>query len=171
MGSVIIRPEEPADFADVCEVVEDAFGSAAEARLVDALRELADDTLSLVATQEDRVIGHVFFSPVQVRGPEHNSSAFALAPLAVTPNQQKSGIGQALVRSGLSQCADLGEFVVFVLGHVDYYPRFGFRPATPKGLYYRRPGDNPSFMVIELADGALAGRSGEVVYAEPFSEV
>ena len=164
----IIRPEEPGDAETVYAVHAAAFPTEAEAKLVDAIRETASPSVSLVALIDDRVVGHVFFSPVTVGPPGAQSKAIALGPLAVAPALQRSGVGSELCRAGLEACAELGEPVVFVLGHVDYYPRFGFRPAGDRGLYFGAPGPNPAFMLAELRDGALGELTGEVRYMPEF---
>lgn len=165
---VIVRPESKADEASVFQINESAFGSPGEAKLVDALRPIASPQISLVAALDGDVVGHIFFSPVEVgSGPR----AIALAPVAVAPEQQNRGIGSLLVREGLERCREIDEPLVFVLGHTTYYPRFGFRVAHEHGLYYREPGPNPAFMFTELEPGALAGRSGQVRYLPPFEAV
>ena len=136
---------------------------------MDALRGRVDPSVSLVAAEAGTVVGHVFFSPVGIEGERSESRAIALAPLAVLPEQQKHGIGSHLVEAGLRACHELGEDVVFVLGHPTYYPRFGFEPAGERGLHYRDISSDPAFMVVELAPGALCGRSGWVRYDEAFA--
>ena len=88
--------------------------------------------------------------------------------LDVAPGCQREGVGSALIEAGLAACRAAGVGLVVVLGHASYYPRFGFEPAWPFGLYYAAPGPNPSFMVRELERGALRGRSGRVVYHAAF---
>lgn len=168
---VRVRREERADRADVYDVNAAAFPTTAEARLVDQLRESTSHSVSLVAVVDDRVVGHIFFSPVAVHAPSGMRQAIGLAPLAVLPSHQGKGIGSRLVREGVAACAQRGERLVFVLGHVGYYPRFGFERADAHGLYYARPGPNPAFMVAELAAGALAGCGGEVRYAPEFHAI
>jgi putative acetyltransferase len=163
-----IRPEEPADREAVHLVNARAFGRPTEADLVDALRGRVDPSISLAAVQGRQLVGHVFFSPVRIEGEGSESRAMGLAPLAVLPERQKLGIGSRLVEAGLGACHALGEDVVFVLGHPGYYPRFGFRPAGERGLHYRDVSPDPSFMVVELAPDALAGRTGRVHYHETF---
>jgi len=167
-----VRRELPADAAAVHEVVARAFPTDAEARLVARLRGTVAPWISLVAAGSGgRVVGHVLFSPVEIRAETGVSRALGLAPLAVRPEHQRRGVGSALVRAGLAQCREIGEPVVVVLGHPGYYPRFGFRPAWELGLYYRRPGPEPSFLVAELEPGALRGRRGEVRYHPAFSDL
>jgi putative acetyltransferase len=165
---VEIRPERPADREGVHTVNARAFERREEADLVDALRGRVDPSVSLVAVEAGTVVGHVFFSPVRIEVDGSESRAMALAPLAVLPEQQNRGIGSRLVEAGLRACHELGEDVVFVLGHSTYYPRFGFEPASERGLHYRDVSFDPAFMVIELAPDALLGRKGWVRYEQAF---
>jgi len=172
-GSEIrIRPEEPRDHARVHEIVEAAFGKPAEAVLVDRLRGRVRPEVSLVAVRSaasgPELVGHIYFSPVRV-GPT-GRSAIALGPVSVDPACQDAGIGSQLCRQGLEACREIGEPVVFVLGHPSYYPRFGFRPARPHGLYYKDDRFDGAFFVAELEPGALAGFAGEVRYRPEFDE-
>ena len=167
-----VRREIEADHVAVRDVLVRAFESDGESRLVDALRGQTDPQVSLVAVDPTGgVIGHILFTPVAIRGSERSSRAIGLAPMAVLPEHQRGGVGSALIRAGLAACAALGERVVVVLGHPDYYPRFGFAPAWDHGLYYGRPGPDPAFMVCELEHGALRGHSGEVVYHTAFDSL
>ncbi|MCO5170048.1 MAG: N-acetyltransferase [Planctomycetes bacterium] len=138
-----------------------AFGRPEEGRLVDTLRGAARPFVSLVACDGDDVVGHALFTPVTVGGAW---TALALGPMAVVPARQRDGVGSALVRAGLDACRALGHEVVFVLGHPDYYPRFGFVPARPKGLTCKWPVPDDVFLVAELTPGALGGRVGRVEY-------
>ncbi len=169
MSRVVIRPEEPADTAAVYEIVERAFGSPLEARLVDELRETADPRVSLVATCDDRVVGHVFFSPVRVGADDPSDPpAMGLGPVGVLPDRQGEAIGSKLCVAGLERVRVLGSPFCVVLGHPTYYPRFGFAPAAARGLYFLAGVDLPAFMVLELEPGALGGRAGLVRYAPEF---
>jgi putative acetyltransferase len=166
-----VRAETPADREAVRRVNERAFGREAEADLVDALREGARPHVSLVAEEGGRVVGHVFFSPVLVESGAGSWEACALGPMGVLPEFQGRGVGSELVRRGLEECRRAGREVVFVLGHADYYPRFGFRPAAPRGLRSEYPVPEEVFMVAELRAGALAGRTGLVKYGPEFGSV
>lgn len=172
---VEIRAERAGDEAAVRRVNELAFGRAEEAALVDALRAAARPHVSLVAVDGGRVVGHVFFSPVSLEtegGPEDSSfAAMGLAPMAVLPGHQRRGVGSELVRAGLDECRRAGRDVVVVLGHPEYYPRFGFRPAGRAGLRCEYPVPDDTFMVVELRPGALAGRRGLVKYHPAFAGV
>ncbi|MGH9900227.1 MAG: GNAT family N-acetyltransferase, partial [Pyrinomonadaceae bacterium] len=167
----IVRPEGPEDFAAVRRVNEAAFGRPEEADLVDALRAAARPLLSLVAVENNRVVGHILFSPVAIESGESESArstALGLAPMAVLPEFQNRGVGSALVRRGLEECLRLGFPVVVVVGHPEYYPRFGFAPARPKGLDCEYPVPDEVFMVAELSPGALRGVRGVVKYRPEF---
>ena len=166
--TLTLRAEEPRDFDAIFGVVERAFGQPGEARLVSDLRGTVEPWISLVALERDTVVGHVLFTPVHTEGPGDSTPAIALAPVAVEPARQGDGIGSRLVRAGLAACRDIGELLVFVLGHKDYYPRFGFGPAGLDGFDFRGEEVDPSFMLIELEPGAIAGRSGRVRYADAF---
>lgn len=168
LPEIRIRPEAPVDRERVHEIVAAAFGREEEAALVDALRGRVSPELSLVAESAGDIVGHIYFSPVRVG--EAGRPALGLAPVSVDPSCQGRGVGSELCRRGLVACLALGEPVVFVLGHADYYPRFGFEPALPRGLYYRDERFAPSFFVACLEEGALAGYAGEVRYHPAFEE-
>ncbi|HWS55455.1 MAG TPA: N-acetyltransferase [Pyrinomonadaceae bacterium] len=167
----VVRAETPADREAVRLVNERAFGGPAEADLVDALRESGAPRVSLVAEVEGRVVGHIFFSPVSIESEAGAWGAFALGPMGVLPEFQRRGVGSELIRRGLEECRRAGQEVVFVLGHADYYPRFGFRPAASRGLRCEYPVPAEVFMVAELREGALAGRTGLVKYRPEFGGV
>lgn len=165
----MIRPEQPSDFPAIREVNIQAFGQPAEADLVDALRREPgfDASLSLVAIEAEAVVGHIFFSSILIG----TTPALSLAPMAVLPAFQRRGIGSELVRHGLDVCARRGHRLVVVLGHPEFYPRFGFVPARRHGIESPFPAPDEAFLVCELSPGGLAGVSGVVVYPPPFSDV
>lgn len=169
--AMTIRPETPEDIAAIHRVNELAFGRLGEADLVDALREEARPFLSLVADQDGQVVGHICFTPVAIESEGGSFTAMGLAPMAVVPGLQNEGIGSQLVRSGLEECRRIGHDVVVVLGHSEYYPRFGFLPASRKGLRCEYPVPDEVFMVVELSPDALAGRTGLVKYHPAFARV
>lgn len=157
-----IRPEDPADRAAIRAVNESAFGQRDEADLVEALRAEGIVLLSLVGEIEGAVVGHVLYSRMHVGA----VPAVALAPVAVLPAQQRRGIGGALIRRGLDLLRDSGERIVFVLGHPEYYPRFGFSTALAAPV--ESPFPREYFMALELTPGALANVSGRVHYPPAF---
>ncbi len=163
-----MRLEQLGDEPGVRDTNELAFGEPVEARLVDALRSAAD-YLSLVATLDGRVVGHILFTPVTLEPPITRRMA-GLAPMAVRPEHQRSGIGGQLIRAGLEECRRNGYVAVVVLGHPEYYPRFGFVRAETFGLRCEFPSPPEAFMAIELEPGALSGVQGLVRYLPQFAE-
>ncbi len=147
-----------------------AFGTSAEADLVDLLRRKAGKLVSLVAEVDDTVVGHVLFSPVSLSAHD-NLNIMGLGPMAVAPDHQGKGIGSALVREGLEQCKQLGCQAVVVLGHAEYYPRFGFVPAARYAIRSEFDVPEDVFMIAELVAGGLRGASGVVRYDEAFGSV
>lgn len=171
MTDVTIRPEQPADAPAIQTLLARAFRTTDEMRLVEALRDQADPYLALVAERHGQVAGHIVFTAVGVGEAPRDGRLLGLAPMAVLPEFQKRGIGSALVREGLVACRAAGAEAVVVLGHEDYYPRFGFRPAADFGLWFRDDSFAPYLFALELADGALDGVTGEIQYHPAFSEV
>jgi putative acetyltransferase len=168
---VLIRPERPEDYASVYEVNARAFDQPDEARLVEKMRIAGGFSISLVAVVEHEVVGHILFTPVTIAEADLHPPAMGLAPMAVDPARQRQGIGGELIRAGLHACRRKNSPAVFVLGHAEYYPRFGFRPAAPLGLHYRDESMAPYFFVMELRRGALAGVTGRVRYHDAFESV
>jgi putative acetyltransferase len=168
---IVVRTETIKDHESIRRVNELAFGRQNEADLVDALRANACAYVSLVAVVDEQVVGHIFFSPVSIKSETNDFTAMGLAPMAVLPSYQNQGIGSQLVREGLKECQRLGENIVAVLGHPNYYPRFGFVPASLKGLRSEYDVPNEVFMVAELDEDALDGRRGLVRYHPEFSKV
>jgi putative acetyltransferase len=166
-----IRREQPEDIAAIHEVHELAFGRPAEADLVDALRAKSKATLSLVAVENDRIVGHILFSPVTINSAERTFSAVGLAPMAVLPERQGRGIGSQLVKAGLIECRNTGYDCVVVLGHPTYYPRFGFVPASRYGLRSEYEVPDEAFMVLAWHAGVLKDRGGVVRYQPEFDGV
>ncbi|MGI9175039.1 MAG: GNAT family N-acetyltransferase [Rhodothermales bacterium] len=166
-----VRRETAEDRAAVRDVNERAFGRAAEADLVEALRHAARPYLSLVAEEEGQVVGHILFSPVEVESEGGAPAVMGLAPMAVLPERQRRGIGSALVREGLQACRQMGIQAVVVLGHRAYYPRFGFEPAGAYGLQSEYDVPAEAFMVIEFSPRVLEGLGGVVKYHAAFNEV
>lgn len=164
-----MRFERPDDAAGIRETNELAFESPLEAGLVDALRGSAD-YLSLVATMDEQIVGHILFTPVRLEPPAGAAIA-GLAPMAVRPEHQRLGIGGQLIRAGLDACRDRGYSAVVVLGHPEYYPRFGFVPGHTFGLTCEFPTPPEAFMAIELVPDALKGVSGLARYLPAFAEV
>lgn len=148
-----------------------AFGQSDEADLVDSLRMAGALSISLVAVQHNVVVGHIAFSPVTIESDDGTFAALGLAPMAVLPQYQNSGIGSQLVVAGLRDCRRMGHVVVVVLGHPEYYPRFGFDPAGPFGIKWEHDAPEDAFMIAQLKAGALAGRTGVVRFHSAFDNI
>jgi putative acetyltransferase len=170
---ISIRAERPRDHTAVYEVNKLAFGQPAEAELVEGLRRSTAfiPELSLVACDGERVVGHILFTRITIESPGRSTPALALAPMAVLPTHQRRGIGSMLVREGLDHCRRLGHGIVVLLGHAEYYPRFGFTLARPLGIVAPFPVPDEAFMVLELTPGALEGVDGTVRYPAEFDGV
>jgi putative acetyltransferase len=164
--TIAVRLENADDIGAVCEVNRLAFGSDDEAQLVDALRDGGHVRVSLVAEKGGSVVGHILFSDMAVVTPGGALEALALAPMAVVPGHQRQGIGSLLIREGLRACREAGHRIVIVVGHPEFYPRFGFSAELAGRL--RSPFPGPAFMALELVPGALDGVEGEVRYPPPF---
>ncbi len=156
-----IRTEKPANYVKVRKLHLTSFPDQSEANLVDALRVGGDAVLSLVAENEEQIIGHVMFS--KMRAP---FKALGLAPVAVLPDCRKQGIADQLIREGIRQAKLLGWEGIFVLGAVDYYQRFGFNLAEAKG--FQSPWAGPHFMAMPVQGSNLPEQSGRVDYAPAF---
>jgi putative acetyltransferase len=171
---VTIRPEKPADRNAIAEVVRAAFGSDAEARLVDAIRASDEfvPALSLVAVSDGRIVGHVMVSHVGLHDGRTIRSVASLSPLAVAPELHGQGIGGALVRAVVARSEELGEPMVVLEGAPAYYGRFGFEPATACGVHIDLPSWAPpeAAQVVRLRGYDVAWR-GQIVYPPAFDDV
>ena len=168
--AVTVRVESDDDYTRIGEIHRLAFGQPDEARLVEELRkdDRFDSALSLVAVRDADLVGHILFSTIHIETNDGDVPAQALAPMAVLPECQNQGIGSDLVRAGLAACRQAKHSIVIVLGHADYYPRFGFTPAGRYGIRYPFPVPDEAFMAIALMPGALESVAGMVRYAAAF---
>jgi len=162
---VILRSRKPSDDDAIRRLNDEAFCGPDESRLISDLRNDGWATIELVALDGEMVVGHLLLSKLEVTLDERDLRALALAPMAVAPDRQRQGIGSALVRAGLQAAREDGWQAVIVLGHPDFYPRFGFSAA--RAALLEAPFEGSAFMALELETGVLAGR-GRVVYPPPF---
>jgi putative acetyltransferase len=163
----VIRAERPEDREAVHRLNQEAFGQPDEAELVDALRAAGDHVpeLCLVAVSEEgELIGHIFFSEARL---DSGPAVLALAPMAVLPDRQRQGVGSALVRESLRRAAETDYPLVVVLGHPDYYPRFGFEPGAEHGVECPYEVPPEAWMVHRLPAYRREAR-GLVIYPAPF---
>jgi len=156
-----IRPELPYEQIVIARVIEQAFRRTDEARLVERLRSEGDAVISLVAAAETELVGHVMLSRM-----EAPFRALALAPAAVIPIRQGTGIGTALIMEALKQATDAGWEGVFVLGHPAFYERFGFRLDLARS--FSSPYAGPHFMGLALGR-PLPATQGRLVHAPAFA--
>jgi putative acetyltransferase len=165
-----VRRERPGDEAAIRRVNDEAFGQPDEGRIVDAARAAGHSAVSLVAVDGPRIVGHILFTPVTIESQGRTAGAFGLGPMSVAPELQRQGIGSKLVEAGLRECTRLGCTAVVVVGHPEFYPRFGFRPGSLYGLRSQFDVPDEVFMVAELTPGVLAGMAGVVRYIPEFGD-
>lgn len=168
--NVQIRAESEKDKHAVFAVNAAAFPTDAEAKLVDSLRLSASPVISLVAVGNKGIVGHIMFTPVTLE-PFDDLRLMGLGPMAVSPAAQRQGIGSRLVEAGLQRCRDLAYGAVCVLGHPDYYPRFGFRASSAQGIRSEYDVPEEAFMLLELSANYLQDRHGVVRYNPAFAAV
>ena len=166
--SVQVRRERQGDEEAIARVHVRAFGQLTESRIVAAVRQAGRGVISLAAVDDSAIVGHILFTPVTIDSPGPPISALGLGPMAVLPEFQRRGIGSRLVEAGLEACALTGCQVVAVVGHPEYYPRFGFRPGVTYGLRCEFAVPDDVFMIAELTTDALTGRDGIVRYTPEF---
>ena len=165
-----IRAETDKDKTAIYKINQSAFETSAEAELVDKLREQANPIISLVAEQDEIVVGHILFTPVSlINHPE--LKIMGLAPMAVSPEFQRRGIGVALVQAGLEQCKKEEFGAVVVLGYKNYYPRFGFTQASRFGLSCEYDVPDDVFLCKELKKNYLSSASGVIKYHSAFKNL
>lgn len=174
--NIIIRQETPEDYDFVIELTEKAFetmefSDQKEGQLVEKLRKAPTfiPELSLVAELNEKVVGHILFSPLVIDNGQRQFQSLVLGPVSVLPEFQKQGIGGQLIVAGHQKARELGFQSVILIGHPEYYPRFGYKTASGFGLKVAMelPSDDV-FMAVELSQNALSGVSGMVVFPPEF---
>jgi putative acetyltransferase len=161
----VIRDATASDYAAIRQVVRHAFAQDDEANLVEQLRADGDALAELVAASDIAIQGHILYSPLAIVRDGATLQAAALAPVSVLPAFQKEGLGGELIRAGNARCKELGCVGVIVLGHAEYYPRFGFSASLAESL--DAPFSGSHFMALEFEAGVFAG-GGKVQYAKAF---
>jgi len=175
-SQITIRAEEPADVEQVREIVtrafsESEFGHHGEAQLVDRLRESCPEAIARVAELAGEVIGHILFTPVVIEAENQVWHGMGLAPMAVSPELQSRGVGSRLVETGLATLRAAEQPFVVVLGHPEYYPRFGFEPASRYGIKSEfGPETDEVFMILGLRNEPEAIGAGVARYRPEFVE-
>ena len=167
-----IRPENRDDYPSITRLNDLAFEQKTEGKLVENLRKTQEfiPSLSLVAEIAGEIAGHILFHPIGIDTAESYRDTLALAPMSVHPEYQRTGIGSELVREGIESARDLGHRSIIVIGHPEYYPRFGFKPASNWGI--KAPFDVPdnACLALELVVDALKDANGTIKYPEEFNE-
>jgi len=172
---IIVRQESEQDYKTTEDVVKKAFENAEhsdnkEHELVARLRksEMFIPELSLVAEHNGEVLGHIMLTKLSINNNTNKYNSLALAPVSVLPEWQNKGIGSRLITESIKTAKKLGYKSIIVLGHENYYPKFGFRTASRWGI--RPPFDvkDEAFMALELEDYSLFGVSGNVEYSKDF---
>ncbi|MBS0206386.1 MAG: N-acetyltransferase [Planctomycetes bacterium] len=161
---VLVRTEQPGDCRAIHEIHRHSFPTNIEAQLVDALRAAGRLSVSLIAEADQRIVGHIAFSPVTVTAGHVGAG---LAPISVESAYRRLGIAAELVTTGLRACRAAGFTWAVVLGDPRYYSRFGFLPGPDFGLTDEY-GGGTAFQVLELAPGSLPRSAGLVRYAHEF---
>ncbi len=166
---MIIRKEKKEDFNSIYKINEQVFKQKDESELIERIRAGRNfiPELSLVAEENGKLIGHILFSKIKIIG-EKEYESLALAPMAVLPEFQKQGIGGKLIKEGLNKARELGFNSVIVIGHKEYYPRFGFERASKWNIKCPFEVPDEAFMAVELNAGALTEKSGIVEYPKEF---
>ncbi|MGB5892676.1 MAG: N-acetyltransferase [Ignavibacteriaceae bacterium] len=166
-----IREERAEDHEAVREINDSAFGQPDEGRIVDKIRESCEETISLVAVEGEKVVGHIFFSPALINHNGKTIKGMGLAPMAVHPDYQNKGIGSLLVKDGIKRVKETSQSFIIVLGYEKYYPRFGFEMASNYGINPQWDGvPAEAFMVMILDKEKMAGVSGVAKYSKEFDE-
>lgn len=161
MSNLWIRPAAPDDAADITALTDAAFGTPEEAQIITQLAQDGDSLASLVAHNDREILGHIQFFKVWV---DEADIACGLGPVSAHPDVQKRGIGAGLIRFGLTLMEGAGRSHCFLLGHADYYPKFGF--SAELAAAFESPWPGPHFMALELNKGGP--KTGTLRYPAAF---
>lgn len=167
----VIRDEQPEDAPGIRSLLEAAFPSSVEADLVDRLRVSCPGQVSLVAVEDGRIVGHILFTPVIIEDGVAPISGYGLAPMAVLPQSQRRGLGSALARAGIERLRQAGCPFVVVVGYPEYYPRFGFVPASRHGVRCQWDQVPDEVFMILVIDSAAPNLAGMARYRPEFDEL
>ena len=175
--NIKIREEEESDYPVVEQLIELAFRNEEKSDhqehfLVGNLRrcDAFIPQLSLVAELDGEVVGHILMTKVEIVSESSSVVSLGLAPVAVLPRVQKMGVGSALIREAHKRAAELGFSSVVLLGHKDYYPKFGYGKAIDFGIEFPFEVPHEYCMAVELLPGGLKNVHGTVKYSQPFME-
>lgn len=168
---MIIRQEKSEDIRDIHALNELAFGVPEEANIIDKLRDTCEGLLSLVAIEMGKIVGHILFSPATIEGEHGVVKGMGLAPMAVLPEMQRQRIGTQLVKRGIEYLRKIHCPFIIVLGHPEYYPRFGFEIASQYGIKSQWEGvPDEAFMILWLDKSLMNHVAGVGKYRDEFTE-
>ncbi|MEM9937435.1 MAG: N-acetyltransferase [Pseudomonadota bacterium] len=161
MKDIWIRQVRDEDAETVAALNTAAFGGPDEARIVAELAAEGDSLYSLVAHNDREILGHIQFFKIAI---DEEDTAAGLGPMCVTPDRQRSGIGSGLIRFGMQLIEGSGRPLVFVLGHPNYYPKFGFDAVAAQP--FSAPWSGPAFMALRF--GEVGPTTGALTYPKAF---
>lgn len=174
---ITIRQEQAKDYSTVFQVNKDAFATMeysnqTEHFLVEKLRKTTAyiPELALVAELDGKIVGYIILTKIKIDNGEQLFDALTLGPVAVIPKLHKQGIGSQLIKEVHKRAKALGHKVIVLLGHKDYYPRFGYEMISKYGIQLPFKSAPENCMVLGLTADALDGVSGMVIYSKPFLE-
>lgn len=177
INSISVKQPEPHDLPAICRLIEEAFASVQESDhreqfLVERLLSSPSfiPELSLTAWIQNELVGYILLTEIEILSKAGSTPTLSLAPLAVRPDFQRQGIGAALIEEAHKRAAELNYETVLVLGHKDYYPRFGYKKAGDFGIIFPFEVPPEFCMVKELTPGAASRAAGQVKYPEAFFE-
>jgi predicted N-acetyltransferase YhbS len=170
-----IRSERKEDYEIITRINDIAFKGKKEGVLISQLRKKRDykKELSLVAIKNDKIIGHLLLFPLTIKTDNSQLKTLSLGPIAVLPENQKQGVGKELVKKGIEVAKRKGFKSIIVIGHKEYYPKFGFRKSAEYKISLpRRYSKVPSeaFMILELEKDCLKEVGGEIVFPKEYDE-
>lgn len=166
-----IRKEKSSDIEAIKYVNDQAFKQPVEGNIVKKIRNTDSKILSLVAEVENQIAGHIFFSHAEIEGHPEINKGMGLAPMAVLPAYQKQGIGTMLINKGISILKNQNVPFIIVLGHPDYYPKFGFEKASEYGIRCQWAGvPDEAFMILILDKNKMKNIKGVAKYREEWDE-
>ncbi|WP_282674091.1 GNAT family N-acetyltransferase [Lactococcus cremoris] len=173
---MIIKTINLEDYKEVAELIRESFsqsehGYGNEAELVDKIRneEGYIKDLEIVAFEDGKITGQGLLSEVSIVNQSQSFKGLVLAPLDVLPAYQGKGIGAAILLELEKRAKILDYSFISILGHESYYPRFGYVPASQYQIQAPFEVPNENFMIKELIDGRLEGKSGVIQYSEAFN--
>ncbi|MDR3627451.1 MAG: N-acetyltransferase [Ignavibacteriaceae bacterium] len=173
---IILSTEKPEDYEEVINLTDLAFkdmpfSNHKEGELVHKLRKGPNfvEELSIVAKLDGKIIGHILFTKLYIKDVEKSYETLELAPVSVLPEYQRKGIGSMLINEGLKRAKEMGFKSVMVVGHPDYYPRFGFQKAEKYNIKSSIEVPADVFMAIELIENGLKDVAGTLIYPEEFA--